>query len=78
MPSIVRTLALIDESSDIPAAEMVVSQYGRDIATPRVIDEVTVELARRHKREASVVLSYTVHYTMWSINIFHEAHELMM
>ena len=33
---------------------MVVSKYDRDAAMPRIIDEVTVELARRHEREASV------------------------
>ena len=53
MPSRVRTLAVIDESLDVPSAEMVVDEYDQDVATPRVIDEVTVELARRHKREAS-------------------------
>ena len=33
---------------------MVVSKYDRGAAMPRIIDEVTVELARRHLCEASV------------------------
>ena len=39
---------------------MVVSKYDRDAAMPRIIDEVTVELERRHKREASVHLVHLV------------------
>ena len=61
MPSRVRTLAVIDESLDVPSAEMVVDKYARDAATPRVIDEVTIELSRRHKREASVERRLTLH-----------------
>jgi len=38
-------------------AEMEVSQSQPDVATPRTIGEVTVELARRHKREAHVAVS---------------------
>ena len=40
-------------------AEMVVSKYNPDAETPRVIDEVTVELARRHRREASIAVHVT-------------------
>ena len=38
-------------------AEMVVSTFKPDVAAPRVVDEITVELARKHSREASVKLA---------------------
>ena len=37
--------------------EIVVSTFKRDVAAPRVVDEITVELARKHSREASVKVS---------------------
>ena len=52
-------LMAIGDSSGIPPAEMSVSKYASDAATPRTVDEVTVELARRHKREASAALHDT-------------------
>ena len=36
---------------------MVVSTFKPDVAAPRVVDEITVELARKHSREASVKLA---------------------
>jgi len=37
--------------------EMVVSKFKRDVALPRVVDELKVELTRKHAREASVKVS---------------------
>ena len=37
--------------------EMVVSKFKRDTAMPRVVDELKVELTRKHAREASVKVS---------------------
>jgi len=53
----------------IPPAEMSVSKYASDAATPRTVDEVTVELARRHKREACVVVS-NLEYTIKAVSRF--------
>ena len=37
--------------------EMVVSKFKRDTATPRVVDELKVELLRKHAREANIRVS---------------------
>ena len=37
--------------------EMVVSKFKHDAAMPRVVDELKVELTRKHAREASIKVS---------------------
>ena len=37
--------------------EIVVSKFKRDAAMPRVVDELKVELTRKHAREASIKVS---------------------
>ena len=38
-------------------AEIIVSKFKRDTAPPRVVDEVKVELSRKHARETSIKVS---------------------